>query len=140
MRDPIALWSNVDLAPRHAGVPTAPLATPARDPTIDEPWASTTPLQAAAEYCVDQPKIIGGARRKARWTDKTRSQFVAAARLLEKSYGSKPLWRLMRSDMRRLNKHFSRLPQSHHKLSRHDLMTLEQVCLEAEGRIMKKRG
>lgn len=98
-----------------------------------------TPLKAVEAFCDDQPKIMGDAQRKARWTEKTRSQFVTAARLLEKSYGSKPLWRLTRADVLRLNKHFSRLPQSHHKSSRHDPMTLEQICQEAEAQIAEKK-
>lgn len=139
MRDPMALWSNVDHAPRYKTVPAIPPAMTALEPTINEPWASMTPLQAAERYTVDQPKIMGDAKRKARWTDKTRSQFVTAARLLEKSYGAKPLWRLKREDVLRLNTHFSNLPQSHHKSSRHDPMTLEQICVEAKQEIKEKK-
>jgi len=141
MRDPMALWANVDLVPRPA---TAPLAMVAAEPVAKEPWASMTPVQAAERYVVDQPKILGDAQRKARWTHKTRSQFVTSARLLEKSYGARPLWRLTQDDVLRLNAHFSRLPQSHHKSSRHDPLSLEEICLEAareveEGKLLPER-
>ncbi len=94
-----------------------------------------TPTQAAERFIADNPKIVGDARRKARWTEKTRTQFLSAARLLEKSYGALPIRLLGREDVVRLNEHFSRLPVSHHKSRRHDAMSLEEICREAEAEI-----
>ncbi len=94
---------------------------------IAERWRLMTPTQAAERFIADNPKIVGDARRKARWTDKTRSQFLSAARLLEKSYGARPIGLFVRGDVVRLNEYFSRLPVSHHKWRRHDAMSLGGV-------------
>jgi hypothetical protein len=98
-----------------------------------------TPTQAASRFIAENPKILGDAKRKARWTDKTRSQFEAAARLLEKSYGAQPIRFLTRGSIVALNDHFSRLPTSHHKSSRHQDMTLEEICAEAAAEIAAKK-
>lgn len=143
--DPATMWAamaddRIMAAPMpFAAVAAAPAAVPApvpaREPEVAEPWASMTPTQAAERFIADNPKIVGDARRKARWTEKTRTQFLSAARLLEKSYGARPIRRVAREDVVRLNEHFSRLPVSHHKSRRHDVMSLEEICREAEAEI-----
>ena len=143
--DPATMWATMtdDRRPAAAmppaAVAAAPVAVPApvpsREPEVAEPWASMTPTQAAERFIADNPKIVGDARRKARWTEKTRTQFLSAARLLEKSYGARPIRLVGRNDVVRLNEHFSRLPVSHHKSRRHDTMSLEEICREAEGEI-----
>ncbi|MFL0587724.1 site-specific integrase [Sphingomonas olei] len=143
--DPATMWAamtddRVPAAPMPcAAVAAAPAAVPApvppREPEVAEPWASMTPTEAAERFIADNPKIVGDARRKARWTEKTRTQFLSAARLLEKSYGARPIRLVAREDVVRLNEHFSRLPVSHHKSRRHDAMSLEEICREAEAEI-----
>lgn len=143
--DPATMWAamtddRIPAAPMpFAAVAAAPVTVPAplppREPEVAEPWASMTPTQAAERFIADNPKIVGDARRKARWTEKTRTQFLSAARLLEKSYGALPIRLVGREDVVRLNEHFSRLPVSHHKSRRHDAMSLEEICREAEAEI-----
>ncbi len=143
--DPATMWATMtdDRGPAAAmplaAVAAAPAAVPApvlpHVPEVAEPWASMTPTQAAERFIADNPKIVGDARRKARWTEKTRTQFLSAARLLEKSYGARPIRLVGREDVVRLNEHFSRLPVSHHKSRRHDAMSLEEICREAEAEI-----
>lgn len=143
--DPATMWAamtddRIPAAPMpFAAVAAAPVTVPAplppREPEVAEPWASMTPTQAAERFIADNPKIVGDARRKARWTEKTRTQFLSAARLLEKSYGALPIRLVVREDVVRLNEHFSRLPVSHHKSRRHDAMSLEEICREAEAEI-----
>ncbi|KQO49624.1 hypothetical protein ASF14_14050 [Sphingomonas sp. Leaf257] len=143
--DPATMWAamtddRVPAAPMPsaavaAAPATVPAALPTREPEVAEPWASMTPTQAAERFIADNPKIVGDARRKARWTEKTRTQFLSAARLLEKSYGALPIRLVGREDVVRLNEHFSRLPVSHHKSRRHDAMSLEEICREAEAEI-----
>lgn len=143
--DPATMWAamtddRIPAAPMpFAAVAAAPATVPAplprREPEVAEPWASMTPTQAAERFIADNPKIVGDARRKERWTEKTRTQFLSAARLLEKSYGALPIRLLRREDVVRLNEHFSRLPVSHHKSRRHDAMSLEEICREAEAEI-----
>ncbi len=99
--DPATMWAamtddRIPAAPMpFAAVATAPATVPAplppRELEVAEPWASMTPTQAAERFIADNPKIVGDARRKARWTEKTRTQFLSAARLLEKSYGALPI-------------------------------------------------
>jgi len=143
--DPATMWAAMtdDRGPAaampFAAVAAAPVAVRApvspREPEVAEPWASMTPTQAAERFIADNPKIVGDARRKARWTEKTRTQFLSAARLLEKSYGARSIRLVVREDVVRLNEHFSRLPVSHHKSRRHDAMSLEEICREAEAEI-----
>ncbi|WP_294391270.1 site-specific integrase [uncultured Sphingomonas sp.] len=136
--DPMSMWSQVPIAPPPVAdvpSPNPPALATATMPAVEEPWASMSSTQAAARFITDNPKITGDARRKARWTSKTRSQFEAAARLLEKSCGSKPLRLLTREDVVTLNQHFAQLPKSHHKSSRHHAMSLEEICREAEDDI-----
>lgn len=143
--DPATMWAamtddRIPAAPMpFAAVATAPATVPAplppRELEVAEPWASMTPTQAAERFIADNPKIVGDARRKARWTEKTRTQFLSAARLLEKSYGALPIRHVGREDVVRLNEHFSRLPVSHHKSRRHDAMSLEEICREAEAEV-----
>lgn len=137
--DPATMWSSLLVSPalEVPAIRTEPVlnrpSEEAQTPpaSVAEPWASMTPTQAAERFIVDNPKIAGDSRRKARWQEKTRTQFEAAARLLEKSFGPRPLRLLTREDVVQLNDRFSRLPVSHHKARRHDGMTLEQICEEA---------
>lgn len=90
LADPMSMWSQFAVPQAVVPAPAPVVATPAAiEAAVDEPWASMTPTQAAARFIAENPKILGDAKRKARWTDKTRSQFEAAARLLEKSYGAR---------------------------------------------------
>lgn len=143
--DPATMWTGmIDDRAASGPMPFAAVAavpaavattTPPPESQVAEPWASMTPTQAAERFIADNPKIVGDARRKARWTAKTRTQFLSAARLLEKSYGARPIRLVVRKDVARLNEHFSRLPVSHHKSRRHDAMSLEEICREAEAEI-----
>ena len=140
LADPMTMWSQFAASPVVPPAQAPAVAVPlAVEVSVDEPWASMTPTQAAARFVAENPKILGDAKRKARWTEKTRSQFEAAARLLEKSYGAKPFRLLNRQSIVELNDHFSRLPTSHHKSSRHQNMTLEEICAEAAAEIASKK-
>lgn len=142
LEDPLSVWTarapNIDStgAPVFVAETAKAVVHPPKE-IIAEPWATMTPTVAAARFITDNPKIMGDAKRRARWTEKTRNQFLAAARLLEKSYGAQPLRLITRDDVVRLNEHFSRLPTSHHKPRHHDSMTLEQICLEAAAQVEK---
>lgn len=144
LSDPASLWSQfAPVEPIAAATPTpTPTPTSALDalsePTISEPWASMTPTQAAARFIIENPKILGDAKRQARWTDKTRRQFLSAVSLLEKSFGAQPLRLLTRESIMALNAHFGRLPTSHHKPERHKNMTLEEICAEAAAEVLAK--
>lgn len=99
-------------------------------------YASLTPVQAAARFVAENPKASGGGgRRQARWTVKTRGQFETAAMLLEKSYGARPLGSLAVANVVLLNGQFDRLPATHHKSSRHNAMTLQEICDEAAAAV-----
>lgn len=147
LADPASMWAGLmDSSSASSSTPPPPVAIPSTsaapieprispEPEVAEPWASMNPVEAAARFILDNPKITGDARRRGRWDEKTRSQFEAAARLLQKSYGEKPLRLVTREDIVRLNAHFSRLPASHHKRRQHDSMTLEEICLEAEAEV-----
>lgn len=139
LADPASMWSNmqtsdVGLTPATVRAP-APAEPPPVLPAIAETWLSMTATQAAERFIADNPKIVGDARRKARWTEKTRSQFLSAARLFQKSYSDRPIRLAAREDVVRLNDHFSRLPVSHHKSRRHDAMSLEEICREAAAEV-----
>jgi len=131
------------LAPTEdlAATPHEPIATvqvfPTAAPVVSEPipeseWTLLTPVAAAERYILDNPKTNGGTtntKKPARWTDKTRKQFLSAAMLLEKSYGKRPLWQISQDDILNLKGHFDRLPCAHHKSPRHNLMTwLSKRC------------
>jgi hypothetical protein len=130
--DPISFYGEV-----ATPVASTKLVEPPAAPIIPPAFATLGPVAAASlpsKIIADNPKIMGDVdgKRKARWTDKTRSQFLASARLLQKSYGDRPLHRLTHEDVLTLNGQFARLPTSHHKSPRHGPMTLEAICREAE--------
>lgn len=110
-------------------------------PTINPAWATLTAEQAALKFINDNPKLVASetGKREAKWTDKTRSQFETAMRLLQKSMGPKPFVSLSNEDLRQLLKHFDGLPPNHHKSPRHGPMTLAEICAEAQAEIRKGR-
>lgn len=135
--DPISFYGHMPSA-------SPPAAMSAHAPTpevgvqaVPSEFAGLGPVAAAEKFIADNPKIMGDVdgKRKARWTDKTRSQFLTAARLLQKSYGDRPLHLLTHADVLALNAHFARLPTSHHKSPRHIPLTLEEICVEAEAAV-----
>lgn len=115
-----------------AGVQSAPAASTA--PTVDPAWATITAEQAGQKFINDNPKLVASetGKREAKWTEKTKSQFQTAMRLLQKSMGSKPFVSLSNEDLRQLLKHFDGLPPNHHKSPRHGPMTLAEICAEAQ--------
>jgi integrase len=100
-------------------------------------FSGLDPEQMAAKFITENPKIVGSAtgKREAKWTDKTKSQFEAAMRLLRKSTGAKPFVALTNDDLRQLLAHFDGLPPNHHKTPRHNPMSLEQICEEAKDEV-----
>jgi integrase len=122
-----------------AGAQAAP-AAPAT-PSVDPAWVALTAEQAAQKFISDNPKLVASetGKREAKWTDKTKSQFESAMRLLQKSMGSKPFVWLSNEDLRQLLKHFDGLPPNHHKSPRHGPMTLAEICAEAQAEITKGR-
>ncbi len=137
--DPISFYDRMPasaLPPPAAVAPISPVP-PARPTDVPDAFAMLGPVAAAEKFIADNPKILGDVdgKRKARWTDKTRSQFLSSARLLQKSYGDRPLHMLTYEDVFALNAHFARLPTTHHKSPRHVPMTLEDICREAEAAV-----
>lgn len=139
--DPMSFYGHMSaVSPPLVPAATVPIDVPAPQISVQAVPAAFTalgPVAAAEKFIADNPKIRGDVdgKRKARWTDKTRSQFLTAARLLQKSYGDRPLHLLTHADVFALNAHFARLPSSHHKSPRHTPMTLEAICLEAEAAV-----
>jgi len=125
--------SPAPIAPTHsaASLPAQPILEPS--------WATLTAQQVGRKFIQENPKLVASqtGKREAKWTDKTRSQFETAMRLLQKSIGSKPFVTLTNDDLRELLKHFDRLPPNHHKSPRHASMTLAEICAEAQSEIAK---
>lgn len=93
--------------------PAGVVAAPAPSlPAIDPAWATLTAEEVARKFINDNPKLVASetGKREAKWTDKTRSQFETAMRLLQKSMGPKPFVSLSNEDLRQLLKHFDGLP------------------------------
>ncbi len=118
-------------------------------------FARMTPTQAVEEYMRSKPKtgglgsVTGNAlvvhqssvtpapvgRKKSSpkiWGDSQRRQFRAAAFLFGKSNNGRPLSTARQDDLVDLYDAFNRMPSSHHKSPRHEKMTLEEICAEAE--------
>jgi integrase len=109
-----------------------------------EEHRAMTPTQAAQAYILAHPRTAGdgrgaASRQRLSWTKKTRRQFEAAARLLEKSYGERPLSLIRQADILKLDEHFSRIPPYHHKRADDAAKSLEQICVEAEARFSAAR-
>jgi integrase len=140
MSDPGRRFESLLAAPvLQAVASAAPAAVSQPGPTIDPAWATLTAEQAAQKFINDNPKLVASetGKREAKWTDKTKSQFESAMRLLQKSMGSKPFVSLANEDLRQLLKHFDGLPPNHHKSPRHAPMTLQEICAEAQAEIAK---
>lgn len=127
--------------PRASELQPPPLATtPAAPPPVEGELADLTAEQMATKFITANPKLTASltGKREARWTDKTRSQFEAAMRLLQKSMGKKPFVALTNEDLLQLLEHFDGLPPNHHKSPRHGPMSLAEICSEAQVEV--KRG
>jgi hypothetical protein len=63
----------------------APAAVTQSASIIDSAWATLTAEQAAQKFINDNPKLVASetGKREAKWTDKTKSQFESAMRLLQ---------------------------------------------------------
>lgn len=106
---------------------------------IPSEFANLTAQEFASKYIEDNPKLSESGKRGGKWTAKTRTQFESAMRLLEKSMGSKPFAELHTQDLKRLLAHFDSLPPNHHKSPRHNPMTLDEICTEAQVEIREGR-
>ncbi len=116
-------------------------------------FAVMTAVQAVDEFFRVKPKAGGkvgsdasvGAAEKTRakksrakvWGDSQRRQFRAAPFLFGKSNGGKPLAATTQDDLNTFYDHLNRLPATHHKSSRHEPMSLEDICEEAAARAEK---
>lgn len=132
-----------------SSVPPAASASPQpllpKESSIDARTAERSPLallsteQVAVAFVEENPKLLGSksGKRGAKWTQKTKSQFEAAMRLLQKSMGLKPFMELSNDDLRQLLRHFDGLPPNHHKSPRHGPMTLADICEEAQNEVRK---
>lgn len=71
--DPATMWATMTddrgsaAAMPFAAVAAVPAPVLPHLPEVAKPWASMTPTQAAERFIADNPKIVGDARRKARW-------------------------------------------------------------------------
>jgi len=141
--DPGARYARFDYEPVERLVPfsdqpTAEKAT--AEPPPVSPYAGLDAVEAGTRFIDENPKLqrSENGKRKPAWTDKTRSQFETAMRLLRKSMGDKPFVALTAADLRRLLGHFDGLPPNHHKTPRHLPMSLDDIC--AEGVASVKAG
>jgi integrase len=126
-------------APRELPAPAKTVRAAAAETPIEGELANLTAEQMARKFVEANPKLTASmtGKREARWTDKTRSQFETAMRLLEKSMGTKPFVELTNEDLRQLLEHFDGLPPNHHKSPRHGPMSLEAICAEAQSEVKK---
>ncbi|MCJ8191952.1 tyrosine-type recombinase/integrase [Sphingomicrobium aestuariivivum] len=116
--------------------PVVPTEPPAADIPLS-PLAGMSATEFGRYFVEENPKLNdhGSRKRGARWTEKTRSQFEAAMRMLEKSMGAKSFIELSNNDLKQLLDHFDRLPHTHHKTPRHQDMSLEEICQEAASEV-----
>lgn len=109
-------------------------------------YARMTPLEVVEAYMSLKPKARGRVtateatankpKSQAKtWGDSQRRQFKAAAFLFGKSNGGKPLARTRQEDLNRFYDQLNRMPSTHHKSSRHEPMTIEDICAEAADRV-----
>ncbi len=144
MADPKRRLESLRAMPSASRSVSDPVAAPASPvaaaSTVDElELQSLNAVDMAAVFIEKNPKLSPSetGKREARWTEKTRSQFEAAMRLLQKSMGSKPFITLNNEDLGILLKHFDALPPNHHKSPRHGPMTLAEICAEAKVAVKK---
>lgn len=136
MSDPRRRFESLLAAPvLQPATTAAPAAVPQSGPIIDSAWAALTAEQAAQKFINDNPKLVASetGKREAKWTDKTKSQFETAMRLLQKSMGSKPFVSLSDEDLRQLLKHFDGLPPT---LPHDELTGFAQVTLRFGSEIL----
>lgn len=133
--DPKLRFESLRAAPAAPAQP--PAATPPSLPPVSFEWANLTPEQIAKKFVEQNPKLMGSAtgKREGKWTEKTRSQFESAMRLLQKSIGPKPFASLTNRDLGQLLEHFDGLPPNHHKSPRHGPMSLAEICAEAQQEV-----
>jgi integrase len=132
--------------PAAAGVlqersaPVAKHSAAAAASPIQGELANLTTVEMAAKFIAKNPKLTPSetGKREAKWTEKTRSQFETAMRLLQKSMGTKPFVALTNEDLGTLLEYFDGLPPNHHKSPRHGPMSLAEICAEAQKDV--KRG
>lgn len=109
-------------------------------------YARMTPLEVVEAYMSLKPKARGRVattkagvnRSKSQaktWGNSQRRQFKAAAFLFGKSNGGKPLARTRQEDLNRFYDQLNCMPSTHHKSSRHEPMTIEDICVEAADRV-----
>lgn len=110
-------------------------------------FAKMSPLEAVDEYFRTKPKAGGKAsdvdaiangNNKSRakvWGASQRRQFRAAPFMFGKSNCGKPLAATISDDLNTFYDHLNRLPQTHHKSPRHEPMSLEEICEEANARV-----
>lgn len=125
-------------------------------PPEQQRYAEMTALEAVDEFMRTKPKAggkaeplsgagtvtraISGKRNKSQpkvWGDSQRRQFRAAAWLFGKSNGGRALSTVTQEDLNDFYDRLNRLPSSHHKSTRHEKMSLEKICDEAQRQIAK---
>lgn len=134
---------------------SAPPSPPSGLTSEQQRHAAMTAVEAVEEYIRIKPKARGkadeatvtaGPARQVRkstakvWGNSQRRQFRAAAFLFGKSNGGKPLVATTQDDLNDFYDRLNRLPSSHHKSPRHEPMSLEGICIEAEMRLAKGEG
>ena len=146
--------------------PTAPMPMALNIPTDTEQWrdeegedekaerqryARMTPLEVVEAYMSLKPKARGRAavteptankfKSQAKtWGDSQRRQFKAAAFLFGKSNGGMPLARTKQEDLNTFYDQLNRMPSTHHKSARHEMMAIEDICAEAADRVEAAEG
>ncbi|MEO1969453.1 MAG: site-specific integrase [Sphingomonadaceae bacterium] len=75
-------------------------------------------------------------RKRDRWNADTVKQFRGTTKLATKAFPL-PIVQLRHEDVERFDWYLDRLPASHHKSPRHDAMTLDEICAEADDQVRR---